>query len=117
MRTYLAKEIKAGKNVIGLGASTKGNVLLQLFGIDKKMLPYISEIQKAKIGLRTLGTDIELISDESANKLNPSTKLVLPWYFKKEIVKREKPYLMQGGALLFPMPYAHIVTRKGEVNL
>ena len=117
VRTYLAKEIKAGKNVIGLGASTKGNVLLQLFGINKKMLPYISEIQKVKIGLRTLGTDIELISDEAANKLNPSTKLVLPWYFKKEIVKREKPYLMQGGALLFPMPYAHVVTRKGEVNL
>ncbi|MDO8582527.1 MAG: methyltransferase domain-containing protein [bacterium] len=117
VRDYLKKEIKAGHNVIGLGASTKGNVLLQLFGINKTMLPYISEIQVAKIGLRTLGTDIELISDEAANKLNPSTKLVLPWYFKKEIVKREKPYLAQGGTLLFPMPYAHIVSKKGETKL
>ncbi len=117
VRDYLKKEIKAGHNVIGLGASTKGNVLLQLFGINKTMLPYISEIQTAKIGLRTLGTDIELISDEAANKLNPSTKLVLPWYFKKEIVKREKPYLATGGTLLFPMPYAHVVSKKGEIKL
>jgi 2-polyprenyl-3-methyl-5-hydroxy-6-metoxy-1,4-benzoquinol methylase len=117
VRDYLKKEIKAGRNVIGLGASTKGNVLLQLFGINKTMLPYISEIQTMKIGLRTLGTDIELISDEAANKLNSSVKLVLPWYFKKEIVKREKPYLAQGGTLLFPMPYAHIVSKKGESNL
>lgn len=117
VRSYLQNEIKEGNNVIGLGASTKGNVLLQLFGIDKTMLPYISEISKEKIGLRTLGTDIELISDEEANKLNPSTKLVLPWYFKEEIVKREKPYLDQGGKLLFPMPYVHIVNKDGETNL
>ncbi len=117
IRSYLINEIKAKKTVIGLGASTKGNVLLQLFGIDKVMLPYISEINPSKINLRTLGTDIKLISDETANKLNPSTKLVLPWYFKNEIVKREKPYLAQGGNLLFPMPYAHLVGKNGEVKL
>lgn len=117
VRGYLAKEIKAKRSVIGLGASTKGNVLLQLFGITKKMLPYISEINATKIGLRTLGTDIELISDEAANKLNPSVKLVLPWYFKDEIVKREKAYLVAGGSLLFPMPYAHVVRKNGEVKL
>jgi len=117
VRKYLANELKAGKNVIGLGASTKGNVLLQLFGIDKTMLPYISEINKTKIGLRTLGTDIELISDEAANALKPSVKLVLPWYFKTEIVKREKQYLASGGTLLFPMPYAHVVSKSGEKKL
>jgi len=117
VRGYLDREISNGNKVIGLGASTKGNVLLQLFDIDKQMLPYISEIAKEKIGLRTLGSDIELISDDHANQLSPSVKLVLPWYFKKEIVAREKPYLDQGGTLLFPMPYAHIVTAEGETNI
>lgn len=117
VRRYLAHEIQAKKTIIGLGASTKGNVLLQLFGITKAMMPYISEINPVKIGLRTLGTDIELISDEHADKLNPSTKLVLPWYFKDEIVKREKAYLARGGTLLFPMPYAHLVRKNGEVRL
>ena len=43
--------------------------------------------------------------------------LVLPWYFKDELVKREDAYLQGGGTLLIPMPYAHLVTKDGEVRL
>ena len=43
--------------------------------------------------------------------------LVLPWYFKDEIVKREKQYIQEGGELLFPMPYPHLITKKGEIKL
>lgn len=117
VRGYIENEINNGGNVIGLGASTKGNVLLQFFGIDKKMLPYISERNPIKVGLRTLGSDIELISEERARKLNPVSMLVLPWYFKREIVAREKEYIENGGTLLFLMPYPHLVTKDGEVNL
>ena len=103
--------------MFGLGASTKGNVLLQFFGITKEKMPYISERNPDKVGLRTLGTDFELISEERARELRPSSMLVLPWYFKKEIVAREGDYLRQGGKLLFPMPYAHVVTKDGEAKL
>lgn len=114
---YLEKKLDNRERIIGLGASTKGNILLQLFGIDKSVMPYISDINPDKIGLKTLGSDMELITDEQANEMNPSCKLVLPWYFKEEIVKREKPYLDEGGELLFPMPYAHIITKEGETKL
>ena len=43
--------------------------------------------------------------------------LVLPRYFKEEIVKREKKYIEDGGELMFPMPYPHIVTKKTEIKL
>jgi len=115
--TYLRKEAGRGRLVIGLGASTKGNVLLQFFGIDKTLLPYISERNPDKVSLRTLGTDIELISEERARELNPSCMLVLIWFFKDEIVRRERAYLERGGALLFPMPYCHVVTKDGEHTL
>ena len=103
--------------VVGLGASTKGNVLLQFFGLDRNWLPYISERNPDKVSLRTLGTDIELISEESARALSPSCMLVLIWFFKDEILKRERSYLEQGGKLLFPMPYLHLVTQDGERRL
>ncbi|MDB9891650.1 class I SAM-dependent methyltransferase [Alphaproteobacteria bacterium] len=109
--------INRGKQVFGLGASTKGNVLIQLFGLNKTLLPKINERNVEKVGLRTLGTDIELISEEEAHAANPAAMLVLPWYFKDEIIKREKPYLDVGGELLFPMPYVHIVNKDGEVRL
>ena len=117
VRAHLLNEIKKGNKVLGLGASTKGNVLLQFFGIDKKALPYISERNPMKVGLKTLGSDIELISEEHARSLNPSCMLVLPWYFKKEITEREQEYVKNGGTLLFPMPYPHLITKNGEINL
>ena len=117
IRHTIGEETKRGNLVIGLGASTKGNMLLQMFGIGKETIPYISERNPDKVGLRTLGTDIELISEEAARLLEPSYMLVLPWYFKDEIVKREKEYLESGGALLIPMPYPHIVNKDGEIAL
>lgn len=117
IRSFIQDNIRRGKPVIGLGASTKGNVLLQFFGIDKNLMPYISERNPDKVSLRTLGTDFELISEEKARSLRPAYMLVLPWYFKKEIVEREQEYLQSGGGLLFPMPYPHIVTKDGEIKL
>jgi C-methyltransferase C-terminal domain/Glycosyl transferase family 2/Methyltransferase domain len=114
---FLEREVQAGGKVFGLGASTKGNVLLQFLGITKERMPYISERNPDKVGLRTLGTDFELISEQRARDLRPSTMVVLPWYFKKEIVAREQEYLHQGGKLLFPMPYAHVVTKDQEILL
>ena len=88
--------------MIGLGASTKGNVLLQMCGIDKKMLPYISDRNKEKVGLRTLGTDIEIISENEARRLNPSAMLVIPWNFKDEII--EKVNRIYKGKYIIPIP-------------
>lgn len=113
-RSFLDREADQGKLVVGLGASTKGNVLLQFFGIDKTTLPYISDRNPEKTSLRTLGTDIEVISEEHARRLQPSAMLVLIWYFKEEIMEREQDYLNSGGRLLFPMPNCSIVTKDGE---
>lgn len=117
VRGYLDARRAEGKTVVGLGASTKGNVLLQFFEIDKELLPAISERNPEKVGLRTLGTDIELVSEEQARAMKPSDMLVLIWFFKKELIAREQSYLDAGGRLLFPMPTAHVVGTDGERQL
>ena len=110
-------EIENGGTVIGLGASTKGNVLLQICRIGKDLLPYISDRNKEKVGLRTLGTDIEIISEEKARKINPSAMLVIPWNFKEEILSREQNFIRNGGKMLFLMPKPYIVDNNGEYYL
>jgi hypothetical protein len=115
--SYMRYEAENGNLIIGLGASTKGNMLLQFFEIDNNLLPYISERNPEKVSLRTLGTDIGLISEEQAHALKPSCMIVLIWPFKEEIIRRESLYLQSGGKLLFPMPYCHIVTKDGEIRL
>tara|TARA_Y100000590_G_scaffold470031_1_gene661493 strand:- start:2137 stop:3438 length:1302 start_codon:yes stop_codon:yes gene_type:complete len=114
---FVDQIIKSDKKVLALGASTKGNVLLQHFGLDKTRIPFISERNPEKVGLRCLGSDIELISEETARSINPKAFVVLPWNFKDEIVKREKKYVEHGGQLMFAMPYPHVVTKKGEIKL
>ena len=65
----------------------------------------------------TLGSDIPLVSDDEINRMKPSLKLVLPWYFKNEIVQRESRFLADGGKLFFPMPTPHIVSSAGEFKV
>jgi hypothetical protein len=103
-----------GGNFIGLGASTKGNVLLQLLGIDKIKMPFIGDRSSVKIGLKTLGTDIQIISEEEARKLNPSCMLLLPWSFEAEILEREKEYIQNGGIIFVPLPNPHYHDRYGR---
>lgn len=109
--------IKNKRSVLALGASTKGNIILQHFGLTKNKIQYISERNPEKVGLKCLGSDIELISEKKAREINPDAFIVLPWNFKNEIVEREKEYLQKGGKLMFVMPYPHIVTKDGEIKL
>ena len=115
--TYIDNVLRKKEIVLALGASTKGNILLQHFGIGKDKIPFISERNPSKVGLKCVGTDIELISEEKARNLKPKAMVVLPWYFKDEIVKREKKYIDNGGELMFPMPYPHVVKKKTEIKL
>jgi hypothetical protein len=109
--------LNSNKKILALGASTKGNIILQHFGLTKEKIPFISERNPDKVGLKCLGSDIELISEEKARDINPEAFIVLPWNFKKEVVKREKNYLENGGKLMFVMPYPHVITKDKEIKL
>ena len=98
-----------GKKIIGYGASTKGNVLLQFCGLTKKHIPYIAEVNQDKFGSFTPGTHIPIISELEAKAMKPDYLFVLPWHFKDSILLREKDYLAQGGKFIFPLPEIEIV--------
>ena len=98
------KANKTNKTVHCYGASTKGNVLLQYFKLDNKMIDYVAERNPKKYGLYTPGTKIKIISENNSRKLCPDYYLVLPWHFKTEIIKREKKTIKQGSKFIFPLP-------------
>ena len=56
-------------------------------------------------------TGIPIISEENSRKMKPDYYLVMPWHFKKEILKREKEFLKQGGKLIFPLPKLHVISK------
>ncbi len=108
--TRLVKSLVAdGKTIIGYGASTKGNVLLQFCGFTPNEIPFIAEVNEEKFGRVTPGTNIPIISEKEAAAMNPDYYLVLPWHFRGGIVQREKQYLAGGGRMIFPFPEIEIV--------
>ena len=109
---FIKKEKKAGKTIHIYGASTKGNVLLQLFGIGKELINFAAERNEWKYGHRTPGTNIPIISEKKSRELKPDYYLVLPWHFKEEFIKREKEFINNGGKLIFPLPKLQIYPSK-----
>ena len=100
---------KQNKKVVGYGASTKGNVLLQFCGINSKIINNIAEVNKYKFNRYTPGSKIKIVSEKSVRLKKPDYMLVLPWHFKDYIVKRERNFLKNGGKLIFPLPEIEIV--------
>jgi hypothetical protein len=98
-----------GKKIIGYGASTKGNVLLQFCGFTNVHLPYIADVNEEKLGAFTPGTRIPIISEKEARAMRPDYFLVLPWHFRNSILEREKEYIASGGKFIFPFPGIEIV--------
>jgi 2-polyprenyl-3-methyl-5-hydroxy-6-metoxy-1,4-benzoquinol methylase len=106
---FLKKEKKLGKKIHGYGASTKGNVLLQYYKIDNKMVDFVAERNKNKFNLYTPGTDIKIISEVLSRFYKPDYYLVLPWHFKSEILAREKEIRKKGTKFIFPLPELKII--------
>ena len=101
---FLKREKNKNKIIHCYGASTKGNVLLQYFKIDNKIIDYAAERNSKKYNLLTPGSKIKIISEKKSRALLPDYYLVLPWHFKSEILKREKIAIKKGSKFIFPLP-------------
>ncbi|MFN3077960.1 MAG: class I SAM-dependent methyltransferase [Alphaproteobacteria bacterium] len=98
-----------GETVHIYGASTKGNVLLQWYGINRMVVECAADRNPAKIGARTLGTDIPIVSEEESRARKPGYYLVLPWHFRTEFLERERQTILGGTRMIFPLPEVTIV--------
>ena len=106
---FICSETQKGKVIYGYGASTKGNTLLQYFGLDETLITAIADRSSYKIGLRTVGSNIPICSEEDMRKVQPDYLLILPWHFITEFKEREKDYLSRGGKFIVPCPKLQII--------
>ncbi|MBU3601768.1 class I SAM-dependent methyltransferase [Polynucleobacter sp. AM-25C3] len=106
LMNFLKKAKSEGKRVCGLGASTKGNVLLQYYGITEDLISEIGEVNSDKFGSFTPGTLIPLTPEAEVLAFNPDYLLVLPWHFRAFF---ESLGSMKGRKLVFPLPDFQVV--------
>jgi len=111
LKVLIEEYKKAGYKVVGLGASTKGNVLLQWLGLDRTYIEYIGDINPKKFDAQCPGSGIPIIEENKifAEADQRTIALVLPWHFRDGIVTNSEKYLSKGGKLLFPLPQIQVV--------
>lgn len=68
-----------GGVIIGIGAATKGNTLLNYCGIDNTLLDYVTDASALKVGKYTPGSHIPIKHDNDINKKVVTHGLILPW--------------------------------------
>ena len=107
---FIKKEVANGKRIYIYGASTKGNVILQYYGLDHTLITAAAERSPEKWGKYTIGSWIPIVSEEEARKAQPDYFLVLPWAFFDEFYDREKEWRERGGKFIVPLPTFRVVS-------
>jgi len=98
-----------GKKIYGYGASTKGNVILQYCGITPDHITAIADRNPQKVGTKTIGTNITIVSEDEMRAAKPDYLLVLPWHFMDEFRRREEAFVARGGKFIVPVPAVKII--------
>jgi hypothetical protein len=78
--SFLSGEKLRGQRIVGIGAATKGNTLLNYFGLTSDFVDFVTDTSAEKIGKLMPGSRIPIVTDERLES-NPSntTAIVLPW--------------------------------------
>jgi hypothetical protein len=114
LMTFLHGKVKAGKKVFIYGASTRGLVVLQYFGINNKLISGAADMNSDKWGKYIVGTGIPIMSVEEYRKQKPDYLLVLPYHFLGEIKEQEKEYLKNGGKMIVAIPKFKVISNSAD---
>lgn len=98
------------KTIWAYAASTKGNTLLNYFGLDNTLIDGIAERNIDKWGLKTVGSNIQIFSEADFRKASPDYCLILAWHFVSYFLEREADYLKGGGTFIIPMPSFKLIS-------
>jgi hypothetical protein len=106
LKGFLSKARSEHKTVYVLGASTKGNVILQYCNVSESDVAGVGEVNPDKFGSFTPGTLLPILPENEVLARNPDYLLVLPWHFRDFFLNNRK---FRGRQLVFPLPTLEVV--------
>jgi hypothetical protein len=106
LRAFVARARAEGRTIAALGASTKGNVLLQYCGMTEDDIVEVGEVNPDKFGALTPGTFLPIRAESEVLAHHHDYHLVLPWHFRRHFLANPA---YAGRALVFPLPALQVV--------
>lgn len=110
--SFIKYQRQNGKKIAVMGASTKGNTILQYFGLGTDDIDHAAEVNPDKYGKLTVGTNIPIIPETESLAQHPDYYLILPWGFLQNFIERNQTYLQSGGAFITPLPAPAVIHMK-----
>lgn len=83
--------VNSHDNIYVFGASTKGNTIMQYYGLSDKNIKGIAEIDVKKIGKYSVGSRIPIIPEDEAKK-HADYFLILPYSFSNYFINKNKDW-------------------------
>jgi hypothetical protein len=100
-----------GYRIVGLGASTKGNILLNVFDINYELLEVIGEVNPKKFGKITPGTHIPIVPEAQVLSVDQPRQaiVILPWHFRETFIEKTRDRRTLGDKIIFPLPQIEVL--------
>jgi hypothetical protein len=98
-----------GKSIAAYGASAKGTILLNMYGLNATVISFVADLSIHKRGKLTPGTHIPIVAPEMLLQAQPDYALLLTWNFADEIVQQQAEYCRRGGKFIVPIPRARFL--------
>lgn len=107
----LLGQLKAqGRRIAAYGASAKGCVLLNHFGIGAGLLDFVVDRNVQKQGRFVPGVRTPISAPDRLLAEMPDDVLLLVWNIEAEVLAQESEYRHRGGRFIVPVPEPRFVT-------
>jgi SAM-dependent methyltransferase len=116
LRSIVLKLYRNKQKIAVLGASTRGNTILQFCNLNSRYFIGASDRNPMKNRLFMSGSHVQIFNEDFVRKLKPDIMFVLPYFYKNELIDRELLFLKQGGKFIIPLPKPSLVSYNKSVE-
>lgn len=104
LHQYLATAAAAGQLIVGYGAPSRGNTLLNACGVTPALLPYTVDASPGKQGRLMAGSGVPIDAPKRIRLDRPDQILILTWDLAAEVMKQLSDVRSWGGGFVIPVP-------------
>ncbi len=106
---FLLNTKKEGKTIVGNSCPGRSSTLLNYYGVDSDLLPYLAEQPTSlKLGMYLPGKHIPVVNNQRLIDEQPDYVVLLAWHYAKPIMKQLKARGLKSDFVL-PLPDFEIV--------